>query len=111
MAAQAAEAAGAQGKFWAMHDTLYEHQDALAPGDLIDYAEALALDSNRFIGELERGSHLERVRNDLRSGIRSGVNGTPTFFVNDQRFDGRWNEGELMAAIAAAAESPQHVGR
>src|SRR6202521_5290345 len=76
MAAQAAEAAGAQGKFWEMHDMLFEHQDALEPEDLVSYAKALGLDAQRFAHDLEAGTYEKRVRDDFRSGVRSGVNGT-----------------------------------
>ncbi len=104
-AAQAAEAAGVQRKFWAMHDMLFEHQDALEEGDLLAYADALGLDRVRLTRELESGVHAQRVRDDFRGGIRSGVNGTPTFFINGTRFDGNWGApDELIAVLAQAAE-------
>src|SRR4051794_22296342 len=78
-AAEAAEAAGAQGAFWEMHDTLFTHQDALDEPYLVRYAGALGLDVARFAMELEEGIHARRVHEDFRSGILSGVNGTPTF--------------------------------
>src|SRR2546428_5301151 len=77
-AAEAAEAAGAQGKFWQMHDLLFENQDALEDEDLLAYASALGLDLRRFALELENGVHTAKVRADFLSGVRSGVNGTPT---------------------------------
>ena len=86
-AAEAAEAAGAQGSFWEMHDTLFENQMALEDEDLARYAAALGLDVDRFIKELLSGIHTPRVREDFRSGIRSGVNGTP-IFINGIRYDG-----------------------
>ena len=98
-AAEAAEAAGAQGKFWEMHDLLYENQDALEDEDLVRYAKALRLDVPRFIKEMEEHSYAERVRADFSSGVRSGVNGTPTFFINGARHDGPFDLASLLAAI------------
>jgi protein-disulfide isomerase len=100
LAAQAAEAAGAQGKFWEMHDTLFEHQDALEPDDVLGYAQAIGLDVERFTRELESGVYARKVRDDFRSGVRSGVNGTPTFFVNGVRYEGSWaNEDAFIRAL------------
>jgi protein-disulfide isomerase len=108
-AAQAAEAAGAQGKFWEMHDMLFEHQSALEDADLIGYAKALGLDAERVARELKEGTYAKRVRNDFRNGMRSGVNGTPTFFINDQRYDGSWmNEKKFRAALLPSS-SPAFV--
>ncbi len=101
-AAEAAEAAGAQGKFWEMHDMLYENQDALEDEDLVRYARALHLDLPRFVKEMESGTYLERVREDFRSGVRSGVNGTPSFFINGMRHDGPFDLASLLAAIEEA---------
>jgi protein-disulfide isomerase len=101
-AAEAAEAAGAQGKFWEMHDLLYENQDALEDEDLVRYARALHLDVPRFVKEMEAGTYLERVREDFRSGVRSGVNGTPSFFINGARHDGPFDLASLLAAIEEA---------
>jgi protein-disulfide isomerase len=102
-AAQAAEAAGAQKKFWRMYRMLYEHQTALEPEDLVAYAEELELDVSRFVEELTTEVHLKKVKEDFQSGIRSGVNGTPTFFVNGQRLDQGWDKQTLLSAIAHAA--------
>ena len=101
-AAEAAEAAAAQGKFWEMHDMLYENQDALEDEDLVRYARALHLDVPRFVKEMEAGTYTERVREDFRSGVRSGVNGTPTFFINGARHDGAFDLASLLAAIEEA---------
>jgi protein-disulfide isomerase len=101
-AAEAAEAAGAQGKFWEMHDVIFENQDALETDDLLGYAKDLGLDVDRLASELARGEHRSRVQQDFRSGVRSGVNGTPTFFINGARFDGSWDEPGLLAALQAA---------
>jgi len=102
-AAEAAEAAGAQGKFWPMHHLLYENQRALDIPSLLAYADALDLDVDRFAQELASDVHAARVREDFMSGVRSGVNGTPTFFINGRRHDGGYDPQTLLAAIAAAA--------
>jgi protein-disulfide isomerase len=101
-AAEAAEAAGAQGRFWEMHDLLFAHQDHLALSDLVGYAGALGLDLDRFASELESGAHSARVREDFLSGVRSGVNGTPTFFVNGIRHNGGYDTESLLEAIGSA---------
>ena len=101
-AAEAAEAAGAQGRFWEMHDLLFAHQDRLGPSDLVGYAAALGLDLNRFVSELETAVHRRRVREDFLSGVRSGVNGTPTFFVNGVRHNGGFDLESLLAALESA---------
>jgi protein-disulfide isomerase len=104
-AAEAAEAAATQGKFWGMHDMLYEHQDRLGDRDLVRYAEALGLDAASVAQALEAGTFAERVRKDFRSGVRSGVNGTPTFFINGQRYDGPWtDEATFLQALRATAD-------
>src|SRR5271156_6656510 len=77
-AAEAAEAAGAHGKFWEMHDALYENQEDLDCGALVEYAAAVALEPSRFAGEMAKQTYAARVREDFMSGVRSGVNGTPT---------------------------------
>jgi len=98
-AAESAEAAGAQGRFWAMHDMLFEHQDALDVEDLVAYAEATGLDVPRFVRELGDGTYRARVREDFVSGVRSGVNGTPTFYVNGLRHDGPPDLQSLLWSI------------
>jgi len=103
VAAQAAEAAAAQGKFWEMHDLLYEHQDELAEADMVQYALKVGLEVYRFEADLASEVFAPRVREDLQSGIRSGVNGTPTFFINGVRYDGSWDEGHLLRALEHAA--------
>ena len=102
-AAEAAEAAGAQGKFWAMHDILFTHQQALDDDDLVQYAATLGLALSRFSSELARHSHAARVREDFLGGVRSGVNGTPTFFINGRRHDASYYLETLLAAIDAAS--------
>jgi len=101
-AAEAAEAAGAQDKYWEMHDLLYENQDALEDEDLLQYARALGLDEPRFVREMSEHQHAARVRDDFHSGVRSGVNGTPTFFINGERHDGPFDLRSLLAAIEDA---------
>ena len=105
-AAEAAEAAGAQGEFWGMHDLLFENQDALADFDLVRYAAQLHLDGERFEKELFDGVYTPRMRGDFRSGVRSGVNGTPTFFINGARHEASWELPTLLAAVQAAAAAP-----
>ena len=90
-AAEASEAAAAQGRFWDMHDMLFERQHALEDEDLTAYAAELGLDLGQFQIELVQGVHLPRVSQDFISGVRSGVNGTPTFFINGVRHDGPWD--------------------
>lgn len=102
-AAEAAEAAGAQGAFWQMHDRLFERQFALDDDHLLEYATELGLDADRIRGQLEAGAYAARVREDFMSGVKSGVNGTPTFFINGVRYDGSWDREPLLAALSAAA--------
>ena len=101
LAAEAAEAAAAQGKFWEMHDALYENQAALEPENLEQYAAAVGLDLRRFTKEMNEHVYTSKVKDDFRSGVRSGVNGTPTFFINGHRHDGPFEFEYLVAAIEA----------
>src|SRR5439155_9681531 len=101
-AAEAAEAADGQGKFWEMHDYLFEHQRALDDAHLVQYAVALNLDQETFKREMTEHAQTNRVREDLLSGVRSGVNGTPTFLINGVRHDGAYELETLLAAIEAA---------
>jgi len=103
-AAEAAEGAGAQGRFWEMHDSLFEHQRALDDQHLVGYAKALGLDPVAFEHDLRAHTHKTRVREDFLSGVRSGVNGTPTFFINGVRFDDSWDPDTLTEALTAAAQ-------
>jgi protein-disulfide isomerase len=102
-AAEAAEAAGAQGKFWEMHDLLYERQQHLGDGDLRGYAEDLGLDVQRFDAEMSGHVHKARVHEDFMSGVRSGVNGTPTFYINGARHDDSYDTEVLLGAVEHAA--------
>src|SRR5437870_4893571 len=96
-AAEAAEAAAAQDKFWEMHDYLYEHQAHLDDGHLLAYAAEIELDTARFERDLDTHAFAARVREDFQSGVKSGVNGTPTFFINGFRHDGPWDLETLTA--------------
>jgi protein-disulfide isomerase len=102
-AAEAAEAAGAQGKFWQMHDYLFAHQEALEDSDLVEGAAAIGCDVDRFIREMAEARYAARVREDFSSGIRSGVNGTPSLFINGLRYDGPRDLESLLAAIEQVA--------
>jgi protein-disulfide isomerase len=102
-AAEAAEAAAAQGKFWEMHDLLFENQQSLEDEDLMKYAASAGLDTSRFLDDMRKGEYQHRIREDFLSGTRGGVNGTPTFFINGARYDGSWELGPLLAAIEDAA--------
>jgi len=104
VAAEAAEAAGGQGLFWEMHATLYTHQHALDGAHLIRYAIALGLDPISFRHALERHSYEARVRDDFLSGLRSGVNGTPTFFIDGIRYDGPPDFDSMQVVLAEVAE-------
>lgn len=102
-AAEAAEAAGAQGAFWPMHELLFERQAMLDDASLVGYADELALDLERFASDLRTGVHEPRVREDFMGGVRSGVNGTPTFFINGTRYDGSYDAQSMLAALEEAA--------
>ena len=104
-AAEAAEGADAQGEFWPMHDLLYERQRHLRDEDLHAYAEELGLDVERFDAELAGHVHALRVREDFMSGVRSGVNGTPTFYVDGVRHDDSYDVDTLLGALEHAAAS------
>jgi protein-disulfide isomerase len=110
-AAEASEAAGRQGQFWEMHDLLYENQPRLDRLSLVSYAQMLELDIEQFENELETGAHHQRVREDFMSGVRSGVNGTPAFFINGMRYDGSWDIGRLVHALQAAAAGDMPANR
>jgi protein-disulfide isomerase len=101
-AAEASEAAAAQGKFWEMHDRLFQNQHALTDEDLVAHAAALGLDAERFERELREGLHAERVAEDHRSGAASGIPSTPRFFVDGQMHLDTANERGLREAIEAA---------
>ncbi len=99
-AAEAAESVafhGGEEAFWAMHDVLFENQDALQDDELIEYAAAAGVDSIAVADDLASHARRNRVQRDIQSGVRSGVTGTPTFFVNGRRFDGDWTDPSALA--------------
>ncbi|MDP9200503.1 MAG: DsbA family protein [Gemmatimonadota bacterium] len=107
-AAEASESAGAQGRFWEMHDILFGNQHALEDEDLIMYAARIGVDAQRVAQELAAGTWTKKVRDDFRSGVRSGVNGTPTFFINGVRYDGNWGDAaEFVQVLTDAATQVQ----
>ena len=103
VAAEAAEAAAAQGRFWEMHDLLLENQHALDAQALVSYAAALDLDGARFEADLEAHRFLQRIRRDVAGGARSGVQGTPTFFVNGARHEGAATVDAFLDALEGAS--------
>ena len=102
-AAEAAEASAAQGHFAEMHAVLFKNQHALTDSDLRDYAANIGLDVSRFEQELSDHVYTARVREDFMTGLRSGVNGTPTFFINGVRRNGAWDFESLLEAIRRAS--------
>jgi protein-disulfide isomerase len=106
IAAEAAEAAGAQGLFWEMHDLLFENQHALDEPHLHRYARQLRLDMGQFAADLRTHRFLAEIRADLHSGAISGVAGTPTFFINGLRHDGAHDFDTLHAALLSASPWP-----
>jgi protein-disulfide isomerase len=105
-AAETAEAAAAQGKFWEMHDYLYENQGSL--GDeafFVKYEKKLKLDSAKLNDDVAQHAHSDRIQEDFMSGVRSGVNGTPTFFINGLRYDGYPEFGPLTSALKEAEKT------
>ncbi|HEX3539906.1 MAG TPA: DsbA family protein [Acidimicrobiales bacterium] len=103
IAAEAAEASGAQGSFWDMHDLLFADQQHLAPPDLVARAAALGLDVGAFQVDLVEHRHAPRVQEDFLSGVHSGVAGTPTFFINGIRYTGPPDPDHLLAATEVVA--------
>ncbi|MGO9312052.1 MAG: DsbA family protein [Syntrophobacteraceae bacterium] len=99
IAAEAAEAAALQGKYWEMHDRLYEQQAFLEPDIIPSWAEKIGLNLEQLGNDIRQGVPEERIRDDRQSGIRSGVNGTPTFFINGTRYDGSPDYDSLLMAM------------
>jgi protein-disulfide isomerase len=104
-AAEVAEAAGAQGRFWEMHDLIYGREKPLEPALLRRFAQRLELDMERFDSELAADAHLRHIMEDFQTGVESGVNGTPTFFINQERLDGDLGLDALERALKSAATS------
>jgi len=99
VAAETAEAAALQDKFWEMHDLLFERQTLLAPEIIPQWAKTIGLDLSKFRAAIQEGAIAKRIKEDRQSGIRSGVNGTPTFFINGARYDGPADFDSLRAAL------------
>jgi Na+/H+ antiporter NhaA len=110
LAAEAAEAAAAQGRFWEMHDLLFRHQDALDPKDLIGYARELGLDVGRFVEQLRSHTYASRVARDVESADQSDVAGTPTFFANGRRHHGAFDIDSLAELVRSALGRPTGPG-
>jgi protein-disulfide isomerase len=101
----AAEAADAQGKFWEMHNYIFHHQHTLEDADLEQFAGAVGLDMQRFAQDMAQRPFARRIEEDFQSGSRSGVRGTPTFFINGVLYPGSWEQDALLAALKEAGES------
>jgi protein-disulfide isomerase len=104
-AALAAEAAASQGKFWQMHDYLFHHQHTLADADLAQFAEAVGLDMQQYAHDMADQRGIARIEEDAEGGERSGVQGTPTFFINGVLYRGSWEHEALLAALQAASRT------
>jgi len=99
MAAVATEAAARQNKFWQMHDLIFENQNNLSEENILALAQSLKLDVKKFENDLQDQKLLDKVNADFESGIRSGVNGTPTFFINGAKYTGSWEYADLLAYL------------
>jgi protein-disulfide isomerase len=104
LAAEAAEAAGAQGKFWPMHDAIYENQDLLSPALLVRLAQRLGLDMQRFTDDVESHRFVAKIKEDFMSAVRSGAAGTPTFFINGEKYEGSFDDESLIEALRFAQQ-------
>lgn len=104
-AAEAAEAAGAQGKFWPMHDLIYENQDLLSPPLLTRLGQRLGLDMQRFTDDVQSHRLLPKVKEDFMSAVRSGAAGTPSFFINGEPYEGSYDDEALIEALRFAAQA------
>lgn len=102
-AAAAALAAGEQGRFWQMHDMLFSHQEALGNGHLVEYADRLGLDVCKFLQDMARRVYVDRISENIESGIQSGVMAAPALFINGTRYRDRWNIEQLKVAIITAS--------
>lgn len=107
LAAEASEAAAAQGRFWEYHDALYAEQPKLSPETMLRVANELELDADRLAAELDSGAHLPRIERDLASAEASGATGTPSFYVNGAHFTGAYDAGSLVEALEAGAATSE----
>ncbi len=104
LAAEASEAAAAQGRFWEYHDALYASQPKLSRETMLAVARDLGLDAERIAADLDAGAHRDRVARDLASAAASGATGTPTFFANGERLFGAYDAGSLVEALEGAGD-------
>jgi protein-disulfide isomerase len=109
-AAQAAEAAALQGRFWEMHDLLYDNQDTLEDRDLLRFARSLKLDIDKFKRDFSSTEVTTKIQEDFSGGIRSGVNGTPTFFINGVRHDASYEYEDLLSALQEQLQAQRESG-
>lgn len=103
-AAEAAEAAAAQGQFWQMHEMLFIHQQELGNGYLVEYANRLGLDISQFLQDLSRRTYVDRINADIEGGLQSGVEAAPALFINGIRYLDRWIIEQIIAAIVATSD-------
>jgi formate/nitrite transporter FocA (FNT family)/protein-disulfide isomerase len=110
-AAEAAETAAAQGAFWDMHDRLYEHQDALTDDDLKEHAVEIGLDTEQFAAAFDGRKYEERVHEDFEDALDNGIHSTPTFFINGERYEGRYTLDAMLAALDDARDSSEDISQ
>ena len=103
-AAIAAEAAAKQHKFWEFHDLLFEHQNQLSFNNIVKLAEKLKLDLEKFRADIEDAAIQQKVDDDFESGVRSGVNGTPTFFINGKKYTDSWDEETFLSYLKSLVQ-------
>ena len=115
LASVATEAASLQGKFWEMHDIIFENQRRLFKSALLEYAKVIELNPEQFEADLDNAALIEKVESDFESGLRSGVNATPTFFINGEKYSGSWEGDDLeifirlkIAEIARAVKTENY---
>jgi protein-disulfide isomerase len=111
IAAVASEAADLQGKFWPMHDLIYENQTRLSPKALLTMAESLKMDLKKFQKDIEDAALVEKVETSFESGIDSGVNGTPSFYINGVKYEGYYDLAPLSHAIEKALAGHKEISR
>ena len=109
MASVATEAAARQGKFWEMHDIVFENQKRLHASALFEYAETIGLDKEQFSKDLEDEALIRKVELDFEGGLRSGVNATPTFFINGEKYEAEWDEHSLESYIRQKIKQAENV--
>jgi protein-disulfide isomerase len=104
LAAESAESAAVEGKFWEMHDALYENQAILSEDAVVEFARKLGLNLSRFVEDIRTRKFMNHVRKDFMGGVKSGVNGTPCFFINGKRHDRPWDYDTLLNSLASFNE-------